>query len=116
MSKLKVTDSRPKYDSKPVPKPTAPNVKFEPIGSKVCLWREPDEEGLIAIADSAKEKPLQAIVIAVSSVGLNEFDSKALSSLKKGDRVLVRKHSGTEIKVDGFEVTVMHVQDILGKL
>ncbi len=97
------------------PEPVAPKVNFTPLGSKCLLWRIPEAEGIIELADSAKEKPLEAEVIAVSATGLSEFDTKALALLKPGDKVLVRKNSGTEIKVDGHELTIIHVQDILGR-
>jgi chaperonin GroES len=112
----KVVDKRPNYDLAPAPKPVAPAVKAVPLGSKVLVWRVPEDEGLIAIADSAKEKPLECEVVAVSAVGLNEYDTQLLAALHKGDKILIRKHTGSEIKVEGHELTVLHVQDVLLRL
>lgn len=120
---LKVVDKRKftaKGSRKPkfrkLPPPEAPSVKAVPLGSKVLLWRVPDTEGLIRMADVAQEKPLECVVIAVSATGLNEYDTKALALLQPGDKVLVRKNSGTETKVEGHELTVLHVMDVLLKL
>lgn len=120
--KFTVTDKRANYGAdlialggKKVSTKT-PKISAVPLGSKVLVWRVPEEEGIIAIADSAKEKPLDCVVLAVSTTGLNEYDSQALALLQQGDKVLIRKNSGTEIKIEGVEVTVLHVQDILLKL
>lgn len=121
MSKaIKVSDRR-KFTATGEPtvkkvQPTAPKVKAIPLGSKILVWRIPEEEGLIAMADIAIEKPLECWVIGVSATGLNEYDSRALELLQPGDKVLVRRNSGTEVKVEGNELTVLHVQDVLLKL
>lgn len=120
MSKLKVTDKR-KFNAEGEPKsqtksPTAPSVTAVPLGSKILVWRIPEAEGLIQMADSAKEKPLECQVVAVSATGLNEYDTKALALLKTGDKVLLRRNSGTEIKVEEHDLTVVHVMDVLLKL
>lgn len=120
MSKVKVVDRR-KFNAVGEPKeksvtPVAPSVKAVPLGAKVLVWRVPEPESVIQMADIAVEKPLECVVVAVSVTGLNEYDTKALSQLQPGDRVLVRKNSGTEIKVEGSELTVLHVMDILLKL
>jgi chaperonin GroES len=99
-----------------VPVPTCPNVTAVPLGSKVLVWRIPEEQGTILQADIAQEKPLECEVVAVSTTGLSEFDTQALALLKQGDKVLIRKNSGTEIKVEGHELTVLHVMDILLRL
>ncbi len=106
-----VTDRRFAADTKPTP--VCPKVKSIPLGSKVLLWRIPAETGVIVEAEISQEKPLECEVVAVSSTGLSEFDSAALAQLKTGDKVLIRKNSGTEIKVEGHELTVIHVMDIL---
>lgn len=98
------------------PIPQAPKVTAIPLGSKVLVWRQPETEGTIIQADVAKEKPLECEVIAVSTTGLSEYDSQALAQLQPGDKVLIRRNSGTEVKVEGHEVTVLHVMDILLKL
>lgn len=100
----------------PKVKPVAPKVSAVPLGSKVLIWRIPEEEGLIELADIAIEKPLVCQVIAVSATGLNEFDAKALALLTPGDKVLIRRNAGTEVKVEEADLTVLHVQDVLLKL
>jgi chaperonin GroES len=99
-----------------IPTPEAPKIKAVPLGSKVLVWRVPEEQGVIELADSAKEKPLECVILAVSTTGLSEFDTAALALLKKDDKVLIRKNSGTEVKVEGHEITCLHVMDILLKL
>lgn len=99
-----------------IPEPQPPKVDAIPVGSKCLVWRVPEVGGVIELAESAKEKPLECIILKVSSTGLSEYDSAALALLKAGDKVLVRKNSGTEVKVEGHEVTVLHVMDILLKL
>jgi chaperonin GroES len=120
-----VVDRRPQYGQEIAdhyaakalePEPVCPTIKAVPLGSKVIVWRIPVRTGPIVVAEIGQEKPLEAQVVAVSAVGLNEHDTKALSLLSVGDRVLVRKHSGTEVKVEGHEVTVLHVADILARL
>lgn len=116
---LKVVDRRsftPEGDKKPVQKPVAPKVSAVPVGSKLLVWRIPEEKGLIEMADVGKEKPLECEVLAVSATGLNEYDSKALALFQPGDKVLIRRNTGTEIKVEGHDLTILHVQDVLLKL
>jgi chaperonin GroES len=119
-----VQDKRPNYQpsialgkaEKEQPVPVCPKVKSVPLGSKVLVWRIPEVEGVIKQADIAVEKPLECQVVAVSTSGLSEYDTQALAQIKTGDKVLIRKNSGTEIKVEGQELTVLHVMDILLKL
>jgi len=90
------------------------NVK--PLGDRVLV--EPQEEketkkGGIIIPDSAKEKPTEGIVRALGT-GKKDDDGKVLPfEIKVGDRVLVSKYGGTEIKIDGKEYKLLNSDDIL---
>ena len=95
------------------------NVKIKPIGDRVLV--EPVEEkeqvrGGIIIPDSAKEKPQEARVIALGT-GKKGEDGKVLPfEVKVGDRVLIGKYSGTEIKVNGKEYKVVQYDDVIAVL
>jgi len=106
---FEITDRRVDYDKPlpPEPEPTCPVVSAKPLGAKVLLWRKPAKVGLIVEADTARELPLECEVVAVS-------DEE--TRLQVGDKVLIRKFSGTEITVDGHELTVINVADVLLKL
>ena len=82
---------------------------------------EPAEEkevkkGGIIIPDSAKEKPTESIVIALGTGKLDDDGKKVPFEVKKGDRVLVSKYGGTEIKIDGKEYKILNAEDILAVL
>jgi chaperonin GroES len=70
--------------------------------------------GGIVIPDSATEKPIQGEVIAVGKGKLLDSGELSKLDLKKGDRVLFGKYSGTEVKVGGDEYLVMREDDIMG--
>ena len=85
-------------------------MNFEPLGDRVLVERiEEDNTTLsgIIIPDSAKEKPLNAKVIAVS---------KDVEDVSVGDKVVFAKYSGNEITIDSKEYLVMSVDDLLGIL
>lgn len=90
------------------------NVK--PLGDRVLV--EPQEEkevkkGGIIIPDSAKEKPTEGIIRAVGT-GKKDDSGKVLPfEVKVGDRVLISKYGGTEIKIDGREYKLLNSDDIL---
>ncbi|HTR40372.1 MAG TPA: co-chaperone GroES [Pseudomonadales bacterium] len=93
------------------------NVK--PIGDRILV--EPAEEkevkkGGIIIPDSAKEKPQEAIVVALGTGKTDDNGKKVAFEVKKGDRVLVSKYGGTEIKIDGKEYKILSSDDILAVL
>jgi chaperonin GroES len=77
------------------------------------LESEQKTKGGIIIPDSAKEKPLEGKVMAVGSGKKDEKGKVIALVVKKGDRVLFGKYSGTEIKVDGEEVVIVREDDIL---
>jgi chaperonin GroES len=91
-------------------------VKVKPLGERVLVKRiEPEEvkKGGIIIPDTAKEKPQQGEVIAVGLGKLDEKGKRTPMDVKKGDRILFGKYSGTEIEIDGEEYLIMQEDDIL---
>lgn len=92
-------------------------MNIRPLHDRLIVKRFEEEEktkGGIIIPDNAKEKPQQGEVIAVGSGKILEDGKKAPLEVKKGDRVLFGKYSGTEIKIDGIEYLMMREEDILG--
>ncbi len=92
-------------------------MNIRPLHDRLIVKRFDEEEktkGGIIIPDNAKEKPQQGEVIAVGSGKVLEDGKKAPLEVKKGDRVLFGKYSGTEIKIDGTEYLMMREEDILG--
>jgi chaperonin GroES len=94
-------------------------MKFKPLHDRV-LVRRIDEvsktAGGIIIPDTAKEKPMEAQVVAVGPGARNEKGELVAMSVKAGDRVLFGKWSGTEVKIDGEDLLIMKESDILGTL
>jgi len=95
------------------------NPTFRPLGDRVLV--QPIEEGEvkkggIIIPDTAKEKPQEAKVIAIGTGKLDDEGKKLPFEVKVGDRVLISKYGGTEIKIDGTQYQVLREDDILGIL
>jgi chaperonin GroES len=94
-------------------------MKFRPLHDRVALKRLENESktaGGIIIPDTAAEKPQQGEVIAVGP-GARGDDGKIVAlELKKGDRVLFGKWSGSEVKIDGAELLIMKESDVMGVL
>ncbi len=92
-------------------------MKFRPLHDRV-LVRRVDEDtktaGGIIIPDTAQEKPSEGEVISVGAGARGEDGSVQALDVKKGDRVLFGKWSGTEIRVDGEELLIMKESDIMG--
>jgi chaperonin GroES len=88
-----------------------------PIFDRVLVKRQdPEEEvkGGIVIPDTAKEKPLEGTVIATGEGKRNEAgDGFVEPVVKKGDRVLIGKYSGTDVKIEGEEYVIVREDDIL---
>ena len=94
-------------------------TKIRPLGDRLLVKRMEEAEerrGGIIIPDTAKEKPLQAEVMAVGSGRILESGQKLELTLKKGDKVLIGKWSGTEVKVDGEELLILKEDEVLGVL
>jgi chaperonin GroES len=92
-------------------------MKFRPLHDRVLVKRVDQEEktaGGIILPDTAQEKPMEGKVIAAGA-GQKADDGKITPlDVKKGDRILFGKWSGTEVKVDGDELLIMKESDILG--
>jgi len=94
-----------------------PNVK--PLRDRVLVRRIDEEEkkvGGIIIPDTAKEKPQQAEVIAVGSGRVLDDGKTVPLAVKAGDKVLLGKWSGTDVKIDGEEYLILKEDEILGIL
>jgi len=94
-------------------------MKFRPLQDRILIKRIEKEDktaGGIIIPDTAKEKPQEGEVVAVGS-GKRLDDGKVMPvDVKKGDRVLFGKYSGSEIKIDGQEHLILREEEILGIL
>ena len=91
-------------------------MKLRPLGDRVVIKRVEQEEvtkGGIIIPDTAKEKPVEAEVIAVGPGKALKDGTLREVEVKQGDRVLIGKWSGTEIKIDGTEHVIVREEDIL---
>jgi chaperonin GroES len=92
-------------------------MNIRPLHDRVIVKRVEEEKtspGGIVIPDSATEKPIQGEVVAVGKGKLLDSGELSKLDLKKGDRVLFGKYSGTEVKVGGDEYLVMREDDIMG--
>jgi chaperonin GroES len=92
-------------------------MNIRPLNDRVVLRRlEQDEvvKGGIIIPDTAKEKPQEAEVVAVGPGKLDEAGKRTPIDVKKGDRVLIGKYSGTDIKIDDDEFVIVREDEILG--
>ena len=91
-------------------------MKIRPLYDRILIKRVDEEEktaGGLFIPDSAKEKPQQALVVAVGSGRVQEDGSVRKLEVKKGDKILFSKYSGSEIKIDGDEHLILKEEDIL---
>jgi chaperonin GroES len=92
-------------------------MKIRPLQDRLVVKRLAEEEktkGGIIIPDTAKEKPIEGEVIAVGNGKVLEDGKVRALDVKKGDRVLFGKYSGTEIKVDGVEHLILREDEVLG--
>ncbi len=92
-------------------------MKIQPLADRVLV--EPIEEaeqkkGGIIIPDTAKEKPTTGKVIAIGTGKLDEKGNKIPFNVKVGDKVLMPKYGGTEVKLDDKEYQIIREEDILG--
>ncbi len=90
---------------------------FRPLHDRVLVRRLEEDErsaGGIIIPDTAKEKPMQAEVIAVGPGGRDENGKVTPLDVKAGDKVIFGKWSGTEVTIDGEELLIMKESDIMG--
>ena len=94
-------------------------MQFRPLHDRVVVKRVEEDtktKGGIIIPDTAQEKPMQGEIIAVGPGGRDEAGKLTPLDVKKGDRILFGKWSGTEVKLDGEELLIMKESDIMGIL
>jgi chaperonin GroES len=92
-------------------------INVRPLGDRVLVQPIDEQEtkkGGIIIPDTAKEKPQEGNVVALGTGKLDDNGKKVEFTVKKGDKVLISKYGGTEIKVDGESYLIMREDDILG--
>jgi len=92
------------------------SINVKPLGDRILV--EPAEEkevkkGGIIIPDSAKEKPTEGIVIALGTGKTDDNGKKVPFEVKKGDRVLVTKYGGTEIKINDKDYKIFNADDLI---
>jgi chaperonin GroES len=94
-------------------------MAFRPLGDRVLVKRVEEEsktKGGIIIPDTAKEKPQEGEVLSVGPGARDESGKRVELDVKKGDRILFGKWSGTEVKLEGEDLIIMKESDILGVL
>ena len=92
-------------------------MKVKPLNDRVLVRRMEAEEkvkGGIIITDTAKEKPLEGKVVAVGAGRIDENGKRVPMEVKVGDRVLIGKYSGTEVKIEDIEHVILKEDEILG--
>ncbi len=92
------------------------SVDIRPLHDRVLVKRMEEEEqvrGSIIIPDTAKEKPQEAEVVAVGPGKLQEDGKRQPMDVSKGDRVLVGKYSGSEIKINDDDFVILREDEIL---
>ena len=92
-------------------------MKFRPLHDRVVVRRVEEDTksaGGIIIPDTAQEKPMQGEIIAVGNGARGDDNEIVPLDVKKGDKVLFGKWSGTEVKIDGEDLLIMKESDIMG--
>jgi chaperonin GroES len=91
-------------------------MKIRPLGDRIVVKRTKNEEktkGGIIIPDTAKEKPVEGLVVAVGSGKILKNGKVHAVDVKAGDKVLFGKYSGTEVKIDGEEHVLLREDELL---
>jgi len=94
-------------------------MKIRPLQDRVIVRRVKEEEktkGGLYIPDTAKEKPVEAIVLAVGNGKVLEDGTVRKLDVKAGDRIIFGKYTGSDVKLDGEEALILREDDILGIL
>ena len=94
-------------------------IKMQPLADRVLVHPIDEKEvkkGGIIIPDTAKEKPQEGEVVALGTGKTDDKGAKVAFTVKLGDRVLISKYGGTEVKIDGESYLIMREDDILGIL
>ncbi len=92
-------------------------ANIKPLGQRVLVKRleaEAISAGGIVLPDTAKEKPQEAEVLSLGTGGKDDNGNAIEFTVKVGDKVLISKYGGTEVKHDGQEVLIINESDILG--
>ena len=93
-------------------------MKVKPLNDRILVRREEEQtekrKGGIIIPDTAKEKPLEGKVIAIGTGKLDDHGKRIPLEVKVGDRVLIGKYAGNEIKIDDVEHVIVREDEILG--
>ena len=92
-------------------------MKFRPLHDRVLVRRlegETKTAGGVIIPDTAQEKPQEGEIVSVGSGARSEEGKITPLDVKKGDKILVGKWSGTEVKIDGEELIIMKESDVMG--
>jgi chaperonin GroES len=92
-------------------------MKLKPLQDRILVQRIEEEKttkGGIIIPDTAKEKPAEGKVVAVGSGKVGDDGKRIALEIKKGDRILFGKYSGTEVKIEGEEYLILREDDVLG--
>ena len=95
------------------------SVSIKPLEDRIVvkpLDAEQTTASGLVIPDTAKEKPQEGEVVAVGPGRLTEDGKRVAPEVKKGDRILVGKYSGTEVKIDGTEYVILREDEVLGVL
>jgi chaperonin GroES len=97
----------------------AARTTLRPLHDRLLVQRLAEQDarhGRILVPDSAKEKPQEGLVIAVGPGRVNDEGRSIPLAVKKGDRILFGKYSGSEVRLDGHEYLIMKEEDVLGIL
>ncbi|MCP4372524.1 MAG: co-chaperone GroES [Deltaproteobacteria bacterium] len=92
-------------------------MNLKPLQDRILVQRMEEEtttKGGIIIPDTAKEKPAEGKVVSVGNGKIGDDGKRIPLEIKKGDRILFGKYSGTEVKIEGEEYLIMREDDILG--
>lgn len=91
-------------------------INVRPVGDRILVEAVEEKEakkGGIIIPETAKEKPMESLVVALGTGKTDDKGNKVPFEVKKGDRVLVAKYGGTEIKLDGKDYRILTSDDVL---
>lgn len=94
-------------------------MAVKPLADRILVKRvvvEEQKQGSLYIPDSAKEKPQEATVVAVGPGKQNDEGKRIPLEVKVGDRILISKYGGTEVKINGEEHLIMREDDVLAIL
>ena len=92
-------------------------MKLRPLQDRILVQRVEEEtptKGGIIIPDTAQEKPAEGKVVSVGNGKVGDDGKRIPLEIKKGDRILFGKYSGTEVKISGEEYLIMREDDVLG--